>query len=461
MKKILTLLFILFSIVAYSQSPSITWQDTTLRYKHINPATGLAVRDSVSIPTKWMVRNDTAFWRLGKVWVYAFPLVAGGGNITVDSVSNNGAGDSLVVIYTDGTRRAYVYPAGSSSNWVNDGSAARINNSVLIGGAYTPAARLQAVLDNDATPVTVSSWGTRHAVFGATSATGGGLAISRTSSTATTNILAVQPGVAWENIILNANTFKFMTTGTVQGLSQDVNGQVSVGAGTVYSGFQPNTGIGYKYNAQAGNYTLLGSDIIVEYATAGTHTYTLPSSAGITGRTYKIINSGANALTVATTSSQTFDNVTGTPTSLTLPAKSGIEVSSNGAGWVVTADYNFSISSGVYTPTLTNTTNVSASTAGEFKWSRVKGATDLYTFSGEVEIDPTTTATLTVLTLTLPFSTTISLTSDVSGTASDDLGTSCRVAGNTSSNLMEIRFTPVDVTNRKFSVIGQFKYITP
>jgi hypothetical protein len=346
MKKILTLLFILFSIVAYSQSTSITWQDTTLRYKHINPATGLAVRDSVSIPTKWMVRNDTAFWRLGKVWVYAFPLVAGGGNITVDSVSNNGAGDSLVVIYTDGTRRAYVYPAGSSSNWVNDGSAVRINNNVLIGGAYTPAARLQGVLANDATPLTVSSWDTRHAVFGATSSTGGGLAISRTSSTATTNILAVQPGVAWENIILNANTFKFMTTGTVQGLSQDVNGQVSVGAGTVYSGFQHNTGIGYKYNAQAGNYTLLGSDIIVEYAAAGTHTYTLPSSAGITGRTYKIINSGATALTVATTSSQIFYNVTGTPTSLTLPAKSGIEVSSNGAGWVVDADYNYASGGG-------------------------------------------------------------------------------------------------------------------
>lgn len=119
------------------------------------------------------------------------------------------------------------------------------------------------------------------------------------------------------------------------------------------------------------------------------------------------------------------------------------------------------IVSGFWTPTLTNTTNVTASTSGEFKFTKIAGTTDLYTFSGEVEIDPTTTATLTVLTLTLPVTTAVSATRDVSGTASDDLGTSCRVAGNTSSGLMEIRFTPVDVTNRKFSVVGQFKYIAP
>jgi len=116
---------------------------------------------------------------------------------------------------------------------------------------------------------------------------------------------------------------------------------------------------------------------------------------------------------------------------------------------------------GTWTPTLTNSTNVAASTAYEFKYSRVVGTEDIYTFSGEVDIDPTTTATLTVLTFTLPVTTIVNFTYNVSGTASDDLGTSCRIAGNTSSGLAEVRFTPTDVTNRRFSVTGQFKYIAP
>jgi hypothetical protein len=116
---------------------------------------------------------------------------------------------------------------------------------------------------------------------------------------------------------------------------------------------------------------------------------------------------------------------------------------------------------GTWTPTLTNTTNVAASTAYEFKYSRVVGTEDIYTFSGEVDIDPTTTVTLTVLTFTLPTSTNIVNTYDLSGTAADDLGTACRVAGNVGGNSGQVRFTPVDVTNRRFSVHGQFKFIAP
>lgn len=137
----------------------------------------------------------------------------------------------------------------------------------------------------------------------------------------------------------------------------------------------------------------------------------------------------------------------------------GQKLVSQGTGTAPT--WNDDVSTGTWTPTLTNTTNVSASTAGQFKYARVPGTVDLYTFSGEVEIDPTVTATFTVLTFTLPVSTAFALTSDLSGTAADDLGTACRVAANTSSGLGEIRFTPVDVTNRKFSVTGQFKYAAP
>ncbi len=56
--------------------------------------------------------------------------------------------------------------------------------------------------------------------------------------------------------------------------------------------------------------------------------------------------------------------------------------------------------SGVWTPTLTNTTNVSASTPREFKWLRIGNTVH---FSGRIEVTPAAAAdTLTVVDITLP-----------------------------------------------------------
>ena len=106
------------------------------------------------------------------------------------------------------------------------------------------------------------------------------------------------------------------------------------------------------------------------------------------------------------------------------------------------------LASGTYTPTLTNSTNVSASTAYAAQYSRVGNTV---TVSGEVDIDPTTTLTLTVLGVTLPISSAIANTYEVAGTSADELNTAARVAGNVANDRAEIRFTPVDVTNRRFS----------
>jgi hypothetical protein len=79
---------------------------------------------------------------------------------------------------------------------------------------------------------------------------------------------------------------------------------------------------------------------MIEYTVVGGgNTYTLPTAVGITGRQYVVSNSGSGVLTLATNSSQTFDNVTGVPTSLIIPAKSSITVNSNGTGWLVSSNY--------------------------------------------------------------------------------------------------------------------------
>jgi hypothetical protein len=92
------------------------------------------------------------------------------------------------------------------------------------------------------------------------------------------------------------------------------------------------------YVAKTGAYTLTISDHTVE-VTSGTHSQTLPTAVGITGREYVVTNSGSGTVTLATTSSQTFVNITATPTSLSIAQFHGYYVKSNGANWIVIASF--------------------------------------------------------------------------------------------------------------------------
>ncbi len=95
-----------------------------------------------------------------------------------------------------------------------------------------------------------------------------------------------------------------------------------------------NGSFGTAYVAKTANYTATASDSTIE-CTANTFTVTLPTAVGITGRIYNISNTGAGTITIGTTSSQTFVNVAGTPTTLTLAAVGSYQVQSNGANWLV------------------------------------------------------------------------------------------------------------------------------
>jgi hypothetical protein len=87
------------------------------------------------------------------------------------------------------------------------------------------------------------------------------------------------------------------------------------------------------YVAKSGTYTATGADHTIE-ATTGTFTITLPTAVGRAGQVYFITNSGSGVLTLGTTSSQTFVNVTATPTTLTLAQFVSYIVVSNGANWL-------------------------------------------------------------------------------------------------------------------------------
>lgn len=94
-------------------------------------------------------------------------------------------------------------------------------------------------------------------------------------------------------------------------------------------------GLNGAFAAKTGAYTLTGTDgTVTANASTGAFSLTLPTSVGATGRIYtlKKIDSSANVVTVATTSSQTIDGATTRALSLQYD---GITVQSDGANWVI------------------------------------------------------------------------------------------------------------------------------
>ena len=94
-------------------------------------------------------------------------------------------------------------------------------------------------------------------------------------------------------------------------------------------------GAAFAYVGKTAGYTVTGVNYTVAAnASTGALSITLPTSVGITGKVYVIkkMDSTANVVTVATTSSQTIDGATTRALSLQYDA---ISVQSDGANWIV------------------------------------------------------------------------------------------------------------------------------
>lgn len=110
-----------------------------------------------------------------------------------------------------------------------------------------------------------------------------------------------------------------------------------------------------------------------------------------------------------------------------------------------------------YTPTFTGITNVTAITADVALWCRI-GSIGIV--AGRVVIDPTAATTLTEVDVSLPFTSNLGLTTDVSGVVGQaDTQSSGNVQANTTDKRARLRFTPADGTNRPYRFIFLFRII--
>jgi hypothetical protein len=117
------------------------------------------------------------------------------------------------------------------------------------------------------------------------------------------------------------------------------------------------------------------------------------------------------------------------------------------------------LKSGTYTPTLTNTTNVAASTPYQCQWMRVG---DIITVSGKVDIDPTVTGA-TELRLSLPITPGFANDYEAGGTANSSVsaGESAAISAVGSSGVVAVKFIAVDVTNHSYFFTFTYKYTAP
>lgn len=237
----------------------------------------------------------------------------------------------IMSTYDNGnTVRSTMYTSGSQTWWLNSGSGevGRI--------AYSTPASLPGILFFDAAGNSRSefrhvagggfSWGSgsgsgavTHTMFFSNS---GFLGLGQTP----TAILHLKAGTA----TASTAPLKF-TAGVV--LTTPVSGNMETDATnnlyyTNSSATRARVGM-WRYVAKTSTYTATDADYTID-CTSGTFTVTLPTAVGIEGRVYIIKNSGAGTITMAGTSSQTFDGAA----SPTIAAGAVAQYQSNNANWI-------------------------------------------------------------------------------------------------------------------------------
>ncbi len=117
----------------------------------------------------------------------------------------------------------------------------------------------------------------------------------------------------------------------------------------------------------------------------------------------------------------------------------GVEISRTAVTTPASTDGN--VFSGTYTPTLTNTTNIAASTPYVCQYMRVG---NVVTVSGRLNIDPTAATTASELGISLPIASDITASTECAGTGAIQTSTtevsSGGILGDTTNNRAQFRF---------------------
>lgn len=262
-----------------------------------------------------------------------------------------------------------------------------------------------------------------------------GALTARTSMTATSGAITATSGnfVAASGYLVFNTTDQGVTSDTVDGSdNQKVIIQGAGDSGTYYLGTR---GAALELNgneaASAGAWTLYsGTTASVNvFRAMGTSSWSFRDSTN------------ANNLSISSAGVMTFPNLTAsTPLKLNSSKEvisADIDLTTDVTGVLPTA--NGGSTSGNFTPTLTNVTNVAASTAYSGQWSRDG---NIVTGSGTLDIDTTTGSVATVIGISLPVASNFAIPTDASGVISSGaiFGLVGSVRGDSTNDRFNITF---------------------
>lgn len=112
---------------------------------------------------------------------------------------------------------------------------------------------------------------------------------------------------------------------------------------------------------------------------------------------------------------------------------------------------------GTYTPTITNGSNVDATTAYACQWSRVG---NVITISGKIDVDATINTTATEVGISLPVASAISNDYEVAGTANcPSIGQSAAILGDAGNNRASLQFICNSVGNNSMYFIFSYQVL--
>lgn len=145
-----------------------------------------------------------------------------------------------------------------------------------------------------------------------------------------------------------------------------------------------------------------GTDFSMVVKKTATNTWTLDNGTNSSGAAF----TRTNGTYITTTLSGSMSGALNTAVDITVDLTGVVPLSLGGTGVSSTTQ--------TYTPTLTNSANLSASTARQCTYMRVGNTV---TVSGQLDIDPTTTSTLTTLGISLPVASNFTTAFQAGGTA--------------------------------------------
>jgi len=320
MKKILFITLSLISLNVFAQNAGVSLQfkvftDTTSANSYQSGVLSNTAGSIIRVADTLYMRSDDL-----SIWNKIIPPSGGGGG----NISGTAAADQVVV--------------GSGTNTVSSSSALKFNTTtgLIVNETNSVAATFQRNAANTTftqidigqptgyTPagdaLSLYAMGSFYSSTGIYQADGGTI-VAGAGMSAGLNIATVHssaPVKVWTN---GNERMRIMPSG-----------YVGIGTSSPTSTLHNVGSFATAYVAKTANYTATASDYTINF-TSGTDTLTLPTAVGITGRIYTIVNSGTS-VNIKTTSSQTFLNVPGTPTTINLLAVGATQVQSTGAAWI-------------------------------------------------------------------------------------------------------------------------------